>query len=319
MTIEQEGNKLNFILGVFTPFSKALSGGVVAMHKLANSIANRGHNVYIFCEPEFPHSNIKVIPSTLLYEEGFVQNYRWEGFSFPLNTTISIYPQITRGNPFNTKYVSRWIMYDTERDIEDGYDKDDVYFNYGNFKTFRNEEHRELTVFNYYFDKLYKTNFGNRKTFCHIIHKHTPPNGLEIFEKLNSEDLTNWKTMGEYDYLREKLNEYKYFLTYDQKTFYTLAAGLCGTQSIILNPGPSYEFSGNAFSDSEDYNDIMTPTEYRLKNKIQMFGVAYGWEDLCWAEKTIDLVPDYLRELDKIDNKSVDKFINFWKNKVGVQ
>lgn len=316
MIIEQQEGKLNFVLGVFTPFAKALTGGIVAMHKLANAIANRGHNVYIFCPPEFPHENIKVIPSNLTNEEGFVQNYSWEGFSFPLHTTISIYPQITRGNPFNTLHVSRWILYDTEKDIEDGYRENDVYFNYGNFKTFRKQEHRELTVFNYYFDKLYKTNFGDRKTFCHIIHKHTPPNGLEIFEKLGSEDLTSWKTRGAYDYLRQKMNEYKYFLTYDQKSFYTLAAGLCGTQSIILNPGPSYEFAGNAFSDSEEYKNIMTPTEYRLQNRIQAFGVAYGWEDLSWAEKTINFVPDYLRELDKIDNKSVDKFIKYWENKV---
>lgn len=318
MIIPSEAGKLNFVLFVFTPFAKALTGGIVAMHKLANLLANKGHNVYIFCQPEYPHENIKIIPSTLITEEGFVQNYSWEGFSFPLHQTVSIYPQITRGNPFNTTHVSRWILYDTEWDIEQYYGTDDVYFTYGNFKTFNKKDYRELTVFNYNFDKLYKTNDGNRKTFCHIIHKHTPPGGLEIFKTLNSEDLTDWRQRGEYDYLREKLNQYKYFLTYDQKSFYTLAAGLCGTQSVILNPGPSYEFAGNAYSSSEDYGQETTPTEYRLKNRIQMFGVAYGWDDIEWAEKTIEFVPNYLRELEKIDNKTVDNFINFWKNKLSV-
>ena len=286
------------------------------MHKLAYLLADKGHNVYIFCQPEYPHNNIKIIPSQIVKEEGFIQNYSWEGFSFPINNTVSIYPQITRGNPFNTIHNTRWILYDTEKDIEEHYGENDVYFNYGNFKTFIKKDDIKLTVFNYYFDKLYKTNNSSRKSFCHIIHKHTPPNGHKIFEELNSFDLTNWKQFGAYDYLREKLNEYEFFLTYDQKSFYTLASGLCGTKSVILNPGPSYEFAGNAFSQSEIYKNIMTPTEYRLNNPIQMYGVAYGWDDMGWANKTIDFVPDYLKELEKIDNKTVNMFINFWKNKI---
>ena len=96
MIIQSEHGKINFILALFTPFSKALTGGIVAMHKLAYKLANYGHNVYIFCEPEYPHENIKIIPSKLTMEEGFVQSYSWESFTYPLHTTISIYPQITR-------------------------------------------------------------------------------------------------------------------------------------------------------------------------------------------------------------------------------
>jgi hypothetical protein len=316
MTISNEEGRINFVMSLFVPFAKALTGGIVAMHKLAYLLADKGHNVYIFCKPEYPHINIKTIPSEIVKEEGFVQSYVWEGFNYPINNTVSIYPQITRGNPFNTIHNARWILYDTEIDIEEHYGENDVYFNYGNFKTFRKKDDIKLTVFNYYFDKLYKTNNSNRKSFCHIIHKHTPPNGHKIFEELNSFDLTNWKQLGAYDYLREKFNEYEFFLTYDQKSFYTLASGLCGTKSIILNPGPSYEFAENAFSHSESYKNIMTPTEYRLNNPIQMYGVAYGWDDMGWANKTIDFVPDYLKELDKIDNKTVDNFINYWKNKL---
>lgn len=316
MILLNEPEKINFVFAIFSPFAKALTGGIVAMHKLAYLLADRGHNVYIFCKPEYPHPNIYTIPSETTWTEGFVEMYSWEGFSFDINKTVSIYPNITRGNPFNTRHVARWILYDTEWDVEQQFEETDVYFNYGNFKTFRDVPLRKLTVFNYYFDKLYKTNYGSRKSFCHIIHKHTPPDGHRILQELKSEDLGNWKTNGAYDYLRQKLNEYDYFLTYDQKSFYTLAAGLCGTKSIILNPGPSYEFASNAFSQSEEYGNIMTPTEYRLNNPIQMYGVAYGWDDMPWANKTIEFVPDYLRELEKIDNKTVDNFVSFWKKRI---
>lgn len=316
MKLIHEDGKITFVFAIFNPFAKTLTGGVVAMHKLAYLLAEKGHIVYIFCKPEYPHENIYTIPCQVTWTEGFVEMYNWEGFSYNTHRTVSIYPNITRGNPFNTKHVARWIMYDTEWDVEQQYEESDVYFNYGNFKTFREVPQRQLTVFNYYFDKLYKTNFGKRKSFCHIIHKHTPPDGDKIFKELNSFSLNNWKQNGAYDYLREKLNEYEYLLTYDQKSFYTLAAGLCGTKSIILNPGPSYEFAGNAYSFSEDYQNIKTPTEYRLENPIQMFGVAYGWDDISWAQKTIDFVPEHLKELEVLDNKTVDNFIKFWKKRI---
>jgi hypothetical protein len=316
MTIRDDDGKLNFLIGVHTPFSLALTGGIVAMHQLAYKIAERGHNVYTFCNPEFPHENIHVIPSIINKQEGFVNYFSWETFHYPLNKTISVLPQIARGNPYNTIHTARWILYDTEWEIEKDYGENDVYFNYGNFKTFRKTPNQKLTVFNYFFDKLYQTNFGSRKGLCHIRHKHTPPNGESLFEQLKSTNLNEWKTNGAYDFLREQFNQHEYFITYDQKSFYTLAAGLCGCKSIILNPGPSYEFASNAHSDSKEYDNILTPTEYRLENPIQMFGVAYGWDDIGWANKTIDLVPNYLKELQKIDDKTVDGFIKYWENKI---
>ena len=47
-----------------------------------------------------------------------------------------------------------------------------------------------------------------------------------------------------------------------------------------------------------------------------IMGVAYGWDDIGWANKTIDFVPNYLKELEKIDNKTVDGFIKYWENKI---
>ena len=311
-------NRLNFVIYLFTSFGESMTGGLVALHKLAFKLAERNNNVFIFCEPEFPHPNIYTIKSTKTYDVEFIQGHTWEPFMYPLHKTISIYPQITRQNPFNTKYVTRWILYDTQEDIESTYEIDDEYFFYGDFKTFKNVEFKQLTVFSYFFDKLYKFNQGKRKTFCHIIHKNTPPGGEEIFEKLGSFDLTHWKTSGGHEYLRDRLNEYEYMLTYDQKTFYSLAAGLCGTKTIILGAGSPYVFTNNAYTESEDYKSNMSPTEYRIRNPIQAFGVAYGWDDITWANKTIDFVPDYLKELEKIDDKTVDRFVNFWNKKLNI-
>lgn len=312
-------DKLNFLVGIHDNYSRVLTGGVVAMHKLAYNLAKTGHNVFLFCKPEYPHENIKVIESHINRINETETSWVWETFHYPTDKTISIYPQITRGNPYNTEHVSRWILYHTEKPIEDMYGENDIYFNYGNFETFRTVPDRKLTVFNYYFDKLYITNEGSRKGFCHLSHKNTPPDGHELFKTFNSFNLENWKTSGAFDYLREQFNKYEYFLTYDQKSFFTLAATLCGCKAIILNPGPSYEQQENAFCFSENYGKTMTPTEYRLKNPIQMYGIAYGLDDISWANKTIKFSRDYLHELEIIDNKTVTDFVNFWEKKTGLK
>ena len=311
-------DKLNFLVEVHVGFNDVLTGGVVAMHMLAYKLAERGHNVFIFCKPEYPHENITIIPSFGNRINNLEIRWSWESFNYPIEKTISIYPQITRDNPYNTKHVARWILYHTQLPIEENYGENDVYFNYGNFKTFKNVPDRKLTVSNYYFDKLYVTNNENRKGFCHLAHKNTPPNSDEIFKTFNSFDLNNWKTSGAFDYLREQFNKYEYFLTYDQKSFFTVAATLCGCKAIILNPGPSLEIAVNAFTESEEYLKTYTPTEYRLNNPIQMFGIAYGFDDIGWANKTIELTRDYLKELEIIDDKTVDEFIKFWEIKTGI-
>jgi hypothetical protein len=280
---------INFIVYIDVGFNQALTGGVVAMHQLAKALAEKEQKVSMIVRPEYPHRNIY---QTTLSE---IQSSSDE---FKRNAVV-IYPQIVPNNPTNIPNVVRWALYNTDNEIEKTYGENDVIFNFGNFRTNRVDSEKRLTVFNYYFNIFQNKNQKRKRKFCHLLHKHTPNFGLEILKELNSEDLGFWKSLGCQDYLSERFNDHEYFLTYDQKSFFPLSAGLCGTKTIILNP---------------DKN--LTPTEYRLQNPIQMFGVAYGWEDLVWAEQTIHLVPDYLRELEKLDKKTVDSFISFWYDKL---
>jgi len=316
MEIPYVEGKLNFIIYLHLTLDKVFNGGLIALHKLAFELADRGHNVYIFCEPNYPHPNIKVIPKlTESTEDG--ELYFWDQFSFHIDTTISIYPEIVMGNPINTKHVVRWILYHTQIGIEQSFGENDIYFNYCNFETFRNVPFRKLTVFDYNLDSLYITNTGERKTFCHILNKNTPPNGKNLLSELNSTDLSDWIYKGRsekytsFDFLREMFNQHEFFLTYDQRTYYAIMATLCGCKTIILNPGKPFEEIPNANTALAAQNDI-SPTEFRLKNYLQQYGIAYGWGDLKWAEDTIHLSRRYIQELKIIDDKTVDDFINFW-------
>jgi hypothetical protein len=305
----KNNGKINFILDLHTTFGDALTGGLMSMHYLANQIAQKGHNVYMFCKPEYPHENIHTLNSVRTQINDLV-TFQWEEFTFFLQNTVSIYPQITKGNPFNTKHVSRWILYDTEKETEETYGESDYYFNYGSFKTHKNTDNKLLTVNDFSFDKLINKKLDNRKGFCHILHKNNNQNSNILVEEIESKDIGDWKTKGGIDYLSEQFNKHEYFITYDEKSFFTVAAALCGCKSIICNP----KNKSDIFEHNHNKN-ILTPLQYRMINPLQMFGVAYGFSDLSWAEKTIHLVREHLMNIEKINNNTVDNFIDFWNQK----
>lgn len=313
MELKNNG-KINFVIDLFINFKDQMSGGLVALHKLSYELANRGHNVYIFCEPEYPHKNITTINSQTTIE-GSRFNSTWESFSYNLNNTVSIYTEHNLNNPFGTKHITRWLLYHTKKEFEEQYLKNEYYFNYGGCKTYRGYDDGYLTVLDYNLDKLFITNKGKREGYCHILHKNTPKNGIEIINKFNSKGIDNWYNKGGYDFLREEFNKYEYFLTFDQNTYLTVAAALCGCKSIILEPNYRDFNVKNAYTENEYYYESLTPTEYKLGFPRNMFGVAYGMDDLKWADDTINLVRDHIIEMEKIDRKTVDKFVDFWYKK----
>lgn len=295
MELKNNGN-INFILDLFANFKDQISGGLYAFHKLAYLLAKEGHNVYIFCEPEFPHENIIVVPAEIKINGSVFHGY-WETLYFPLDNTVSIYAEHNLNNPFGTKHITRWVLYHSSKYYEDQWGENEYIFNYGNYKTHKNKFDGVLNCKEYNLDKLYiTTSLSERQGYCHILHKDTPEDTSILNETFNSNDLTNWKDKGNLDFLREEFNKYEYFLTYDKNSYFTTMATLCGCKAIILEPN-------------------MMPIEHRLNNPENMFGVAYGLDDLEWAEKTLPFARDYVMDLEKASENTVKNFINFWKEK----
>ena len=288
---------LNFIINLYIPHTH--NGGLMVLHKLAYELANRGHNVYIFTKPVYPHVNIKIIPS-IRKNENFINNnsqsYKFTLPNLDFSKTISIYPEGQIGNPYNTKYVTRWILHHTKNNIENTWGKNDVYFNYGTFKS-KKPTIGQLKISNYYFDKLYNEK-KDRNGFCYILHKNTPQNAEEFLKFFNATNLTGWQNKG-YDYLREELNKYEYLLTYDEKTFNSTISLLCGTKVIILPTTPTH-----------------SPEQYREQNLNFKFGLAYGFSDITHANKTIHLARPHIESIAKEEYKSIEGFIEYWKKEI---
>ena len=62
MNLRWDNNTITFIIDTLHSIGFESKGASIACHKLAYELANQGHYVYVFNEPFFPHSNIKVIP-----------------------------------------------------------------------------------------------------------------------------------------------------------------------------------------------------------------------------------------------------------------
>lgn len=300
MILKSKIDKLTFIIDTMISIGLESKGASFVLHKLAYELASRGNYVYVFNEPFYPHENIEIIP--IIKKEvinSWRNNFIWENFNFNLNNTISIFPQITYGNYFNTIHNARWVLHDFEQEQWDLFQDTDVIFNYGTFKVPEGTLQQPLTVFDYNFDKFYNTNNPVRKGFGHIIHKNTPSWGTEFLKNLGSTEIPHFNGKKNINYLTNEFNKYEYVLTFDDKSYYTVAAALCGSKSIILNP---------------DKN--LTPLEYRLKNPIQMCGVAYGFDDIKWAEQTIGMTKEHLLQLEKNNNQTIDNFVKFWRQKI---
>jgi hypothetical protein len=297
---KNEDKKINFIIDTLCSIGFEHKGASYAVHMLAYEIANRGHNVYIFNEPFYKHENITQIKTErIAQDDGWRGQFSWEGFSYPLDKTVSIYTQNTWGNPFNTTHNARWILHDYSQDQWDTYGKEDVIYNYASFKVPENTKQEKLTVLDYNEEKFSNLNRPSRKGFCHFIHKFTPEWGYEYLKNFGSFDVSNWNQNGGFEYLQQIFNEYEYMLTFDNKTYVSIIATLCGCKVILLNPDES-----------------ITPLDFRVMNPIQMFGIAYGWGDIGWANKTIDLCRDNVENLKKSDKLSLDKLIKYWENKL---
>ena len=299
MELINKHNKLTFIVDTLCSIGFENKGASFAVHKLAYELALYGHNVYTFNEPFYPHENIGVIPTQQFqHDDGWYSTYSWEGFAFNYDKTVTIYTQNTWDNPFSTKHNCRWILHDYDKPQWDTYGKDDVIYNYGTFKIPEGTTQEKLTVFDYKLDTFFNKN-GNRKGVCSIIHKFTPNWGYEFLKQFGSKDLTKLLFDGKFKELADEFNKYEMLITFDDKSYITTAAALCGCKVVLLNP-----------------KEGITPLEYKLNNPIQMCGVAYGWEDLEWAEKTLPLVRENIENLQEMDKKTIENFVKNWEQKI---
>lgn len=267
---------MKFLIGFVYHQTHTTSGGLQAIRKLTEILVSKGQTVYVV------GSTFNVKGTIFVHNLGEIYS----------DDLVVIYPEIVAGNPFNCKHVVRWILYHTfHRDEENTWqDTDEYFYLLDYYNTKRECEKKILAAYNFRLDEFNDLGY-EREGYCHLIKKNNVE--TSFVEKYGSQHIpeTNFPA------LAEMFNKKKYFLTYDDSTYFLNIAALCGCIPVVLYKEPK-------------------ALDYKEKYPTMKYGVAHGFEEIEHAINTRHLMRAQLEKLETLSYQTVDDFINFWKKKL---
>jgi len=254
-------------------------GGVVVLHNLAKLINDSNdENVYAKL----------FVYNGLTYYNTFCSEFAT--LDEINDNCIVVYPEGIKGNPLNAKNVVRWILLGLGKEMPHNqfiqWGKKDLvyYYNYETkFELVENLE-KNGTVFKtlntiYINPHIKRLNFNIRDRVCHTFRK---ANDLKIhyqpFHPKNSFEIT--REHNQMDCVKI-FNSCKIFICYDPFTFLVVISVLCGCVALV-NKVDSLT--------KEEWLKTSSAYEFIKKRGVNnLFGIAYGIEDLPFAVSTLHL------------------------------
>lgn len=298
--------KLKYI--IWNPFlgrATFANGGWVAMYTLFENMKNLGEEIYLAFEVE------QHLPGLRDYEEGDffslggfpnLENFR----QLDLNECVTIYPEAAFslrmdgaiGNPTNSKYVVRWLLHYPDYHLGHGsetWGEKDLLFAFSGWQDFESKKrkfntqgiltclHTDLETFKDYNKKREGSCYIRRKNLNRNFNKDlVPKNSVCVEEILNSgneKDIANC------------LNSYEYFYSYDENTYFSVLAALCGCVSVVV-------------ANNEDQKSW-----YENKPSYYRDAVAYGDKNINHVKKNMHLIKAGVMTSEKQNLKTVENFI----------
>ena len=235
-------------------------GGFVALHKLAESISQMGYEVYLLNGEKSKAGGATCVEMQEAIEIA----------SDP--QTVVVYPEALAGNPLNSKKVARWVLFFP------GFQGGDTTYESCEFVFTWSKEYVKNSIYEFapvlnfagiLDDNFFDLNLARTKDTIlikkgiHEIEKRRS-NFLEpylenLYELEPAEDIISGATdISDFNF---KLNQIRYFISYDNYTYHSVLAALAGCISIVI---PEIERSSDAFFD--------------LFPEAKLAGVSYGFE-----------------------------------------
>ena len=252
-------------------------GGCVVLHRLAHNIALCGEESYIMTSKKNP----KYLGEQVTQEQAI---------ELCKNGAMAIYPEVTTGNPFKAKKVMRWILYHVRNYGMFGiYQKTDLVYKYAPFFNlrFNQDVQGELRAVELNLDIFVNRN-EERSGACFLIKKE---NHKEHIHPANSIQLDDYPNKGGNEYLADVFNKCENFYAYDTATWLSIMAALCGCKSIVVP------------------NTGVTPEQWHNGYPYFKYGIAYGLDDLGYAEETLHLLKPKLLEIEAETLEETKAFI----------
>ena len=258
---KNDDDKLNII--VYAPPYKETCGGCIVLYYLANLI-----------KKEFPKYNVYVFDTNNRRIKNNIFNNYLEYNKVPKNN-ITIYPEITNGNPLNSPKCVRYILCELgkhcPKDIYKSWNKEDLIFHHSSFNSNLNDKINPFSII--YINPIFKELGYKRNNTCFTIRKaHKFYKKLDLIHPKDSIEIKNEN----HNELLEIFKKCKYFYCYDPYTGLSNIALLCGCIPII----PKLD----GVSETEY---IKSKAYCQYENISKLPGYSYGIENVEYAKKTL--------------------------------
>lgn len=200
--------------------------------------------------------------------------------------TVAVYPEVTLGNPLGVKNVARWLLYRPGLKDPYSFGEGEIYFRAGEMSDLPQLTGGAQDLFLWRRNPIYRNEGrSGRRGVCYAVRKgHKKPRIPETEGAICIDGLSHEETAAIF-------NRCETFFSYDEATFYSQYAAICGCDSIVV---PGY-FANRA--------------EWIASHPIARFGVAYGLNDIFHARATRDQVIGELEARERAGLETVKAFV----------
>lgn len=266
-----EQSELKYVVAVL-PWHER-SGGTIVMHKLCHLLNENGHDAKLFPlvqeEKDFslnPEFNTPVRDRNL-----------------PLSANeVVIYPEIVSGNPLRAQKVVRWLLNKPGVVGGDGvFDDADLLFYQNPDFLPQGLEAEKLRIVHTDF-QTFSNQGQDREGICYFVGKCKQP---KLIHESGAVEISRSTPNAE---LSRIFNQCKTFYCYDNHTFLSKLAVLCGCQTIVVPDGST------------------SREKFLRRNPV---GIAYGPDDLQRAIETMGDMQKLLQDWEEDALQDVQNFV----------
>lgn len=257
------------------------SGGIIALHTLAEEIYQLGYNVRV--HPRNKISSRKTKPGSN-YKLIFDDELNSLGGEF-----VAIYPEIDPLNPLNAKYVVRWLLFNVPIPWNAQPEGCQIGYNLLFLKNSKKEHLEQSYIVDFSKALSVKPKDLIRDRNCFTRRKDSKDPNIPI----PYDESKDFHIKGDegFEKIIEIFNRSKYFYSHDIATAWAPIAALMGCIPVLLHNNK----------------------EIRTLLKGPKYGVACGLDDLEWAESTQSLVRPHLKKLMSENRWNAENFIQIIK------
>lgn len=254
-------------------------GGIKVMHKLCHMLNNLGYESYLM--PIHMNPTFKVYyDNTPVVTQEIVNNLR---------DCIVIYPEGIQYNPLGSKYVVRWILGPLDEAVAATWQTTDMILWYMDYY-YKNEyghQNNQLFVTEAHTDIFYNYNSVRTGT-SYCIRKCKDPKFIHPEDSI----FIPYHAAGNLIELSNHFNRVEKFYCYDNYTFLSVQAAMCGCISIVVPDGSK------------------TKQEWISGSRLNQYGIAFGEDDIDRAIETLPLLMQEIKQIDLDTEQQIHIFIN---------